>query len=382
MAKDLQTPENDTGILVGAVLLPLVGCSRLLVVETSTLDAYALALLVCVMALSLSTLVRLGAHAPWSLSPTALYEPLLVQSLSRFLPSDYLHGTSLWPLHAALAVYNLLLRYGLAALPRSLTFGEAMVLSQGMSLVVVDSVFYTLQSMALFDAGIPTLQATTIVIQLVLVLGVALGVLCTPLFRCVWAVTREERPASDDHAYNMCARQDAQIFCALADTCPLCDVPILDYLYSKICTSQSGHVSWWKSHSATHSRWNVCLHRNPAIFALKLSVNEDDEAAIKSYARATRILMELLKRLCLLVGGVCDVAIRGALFEREVYPKTEALAIVHGVPGPLPAFAVDDGAAAALFVSVETDLLAAADDVPRASSASVATARAAIPGVC
>ncbi|KDO28265.1 hypothetical protein SPRG_06315 [Saprolegnia parasitica CBS 223.65] len=178
-------PENDTGILVGAVLLPLVGCSRLLVAvaETSTLDAYALVLLVCVMVLSLSTLVRLVAHAPWSLSPTALWEPLLVQILSRFLPLDYLHGTSVWPLHAALAVYNLLLRYGLAALPRSFTFGEAMVLSQGMSLVVVDSVFYTLQSMALFDAGIPIHEPTTIVIQLVLVSGVALGVLCTPLFR-------------------------------------------------------------------------------------------------------------------------------------------------------------------------------------------------------
>ncbi|EQC40731.1 hypothetical protein SDRG_01803 [Saprolegnia diclina VS20] len=176
-------PENDTGILVGAVLLPLVGCSRLLVAfaETSTLDAYALVLLVYVMALALSTLVRLGARAPWSLSPTALWEPVLVQSLSLLLPSDY--GTYVWQLHATLAVYNLLLSSGLGALPRSFTFGEAMVLSQGMSLLFVDSVFYTLQSMARFDAKIPVHEPTTIVIQLVLVSGVALGVLCTPLFR-------------------------------------------------------------------------------------------------------------------------------------------------------------------------------------------------------
>ncbi|OQR93671.1 dolichol kinase [Achlya hypogyna] len=175
-------PEDDTGILVGVVLLPLVLCSRLLLgfATTRTIDDYTWAHLCYVIILALGAVVRILMRSPWS-ATSMVPESLVVAAVYwLFLSAS---GLNVWHIEFLLLSSNLFVHFGLLALPRSFTYGEALVLAQGLSLIVVDATLYTLQTMGWTSGDIPAHDDTTVLIQLVLISGVAMAILCTPLFQ-------------------------------------------------------------------------------------------------------------------------------------------------------------------------------------------------------
>ncbi|OQS05996.1 dolichol kinase [Thraustotheca clavata] len=166
--------ESDCGMVVGVMLVPLVLASRLVV-------EYAHNKICQVIGLGLTTLLRVFIKLPWSFK-SAPIDFVIGSALFLSLPESF--GVELWHVLLTLIMYNIVLTFGIIALPRSFTFGEAIIMSEGCTYIIVDVLLYTLHELNLVETRfIPHHDATTIVSQLVLVCGLLLCAITTPLFQ-------------------------------------------------------------------------------------------------------------------------------------------------------------------------------------------------------
>ncbi|RQM27355.1 hypothetical protein B5M09_006841 [Aphanomyces astaci] len=120
---------------------------------------------------------------PWSVT-SGIVESILLHGLCLALqvpPNMFLVHV-----HIALHLYNVLLQYGLAAVSRSFTYGEAMVIAQGMTFLTLDAALFTLHQGSWLRPSsypVPQRDGIAIIVQVGLVLTMLLlPLLCTPLF--------------------------------------------------------------------------------------------------------------------------------------------------------------------------------------------------------
>ncbi|ETW08996.1 hypothetical protein, variant 1 [Aphanomyces invadans] len=136
------------------------------------------------LVLGMSSLLRVLFMTPWSIA-TAAVESVILHGMCLIIQAPA--GMFVVHVHAALHLYNVLLYHGLVAVSRSFTYGEAMVVSQGMTFLIMDAILYTLQQGgALHQAepyAIPPRDGIAIVLQIGLIVSVLLlPLLCVPLF--------------------------------------------------------------------------------------------------------------------------------------------------------------------------------------------------------
>ncbi|KAF0695177.1 Aste57867_13984 [Aphanomyces stellatus] len=197
-AKTHSRVEEDSGILVGLVLVPIVIFSRLLVewAELSSFSQYTHVHLWLSLVIGTTSLLRLVMKTPWTFASAAI-DAVLVQVLWLVLPLQEI--TSAVHMHMADLLFNVLLHYGHAALSMSFTVGEAMLIAQGVAYLVLDALFFTLHHAGLVVAPFPRIPPRddiAIVLQVGLFSAMLLPLLCTPLFHAYGTSTpRVIRPA-------------------------------------------------------------------------------------------------------------------------------------------------------------------------------------------
>ncbi|KAH9093119.1 hypothetical protein Ae201684P_008779 [Aphanomyces euteiches] len=174
--------EQDSGILVGLTLVPIVISSRLMFVwaEYHEFSDYTHVHLWLSLLIATSSIIRLATKVSWSFA-NAILDILFVHIVYILLPIDQV--TSYVHIHATIAAYNITLHFGFPFLSHSFTFGEGMLISQGVAFLAIDALLFSLKQFGMSLADIPSRDGFSIVLQLGLLSALVMPALCIPLFR-------------------------------------------------------------------------------------------------------------------------------------------------------------------------------------------------------